>query len=159
MKIFQFAILVAIVSCNNNQTNTSEKATGSTIHGNAKDTIVTAPPLLAECYVMILKQDTAWLQLSIKDSVVTGDLNYKWHEKDNNTGTFKGVIRDSLLLANYTFQSEGMMSVREIIFKIAPGKLQQAFGEMEEKDNKQVFKRPLQLKYDSNLIFLKTLCR
>jgi len=109
------------------------------------------------CYGV--KQDTARLQLLIKDSIITGHLNYNWHEKDNNTGTIKGVIRDSLLLADYTFQSEGMISVREIIFKIAPGKFQQAIGKMEEKDNKQVFKRPLQLKYDSNLIFFKTLCR
>ncbi|HUS01971.1 MAG TPA: hypothetical protein VMY77_09600 [Chitinophagaceae bacterium] len=157
-KFIILGIAISLLSCNN-ETGSSKEITGETIHGNAKDTIVTTPVIIAGCYMMAFKQDTARLQLSIKDTIVTGELNYKWHAKDNNTGTFKGVLRDSLIFADYTFQSEGMVSVREVIFKIGPGKLQQAYGEMDEKNNMQVFKNRGELKYDSNLVFSKTLCR
>ena len=158
--ILMMLISLWFISCGNNGDNKNDIA-GETVHGNAKDTIVTGakPVIVAGCYQMAIKKDTAFLELAISDSIVTGALDYKWNQKDNNKGTINGVIRDSLIVADYNFQSEGVMSVREVIFKIYPGKLIQASGEIEEHNTKQVFKDLHHLQYDTLLSFYKALCR
>ena len=108
---------------------------------------------------MINQKDTAHMQFSVKDSGVNGTLSYRLYEKDENTGRITGVIRDGLIVADYVFQSEGMTSIREMVFKIMPGKLVQGYGEMEERNNKQVFKNKEALRFDSSIVFLKTQCR
>ena len=91
-----------------------------TVHTNGIDTVVTAgrPLVLNGCYQMTLKRDTVNLQLNVNDTIVTGDLQYDFFEKDRNEGTLKGVLRNDIITGDYTFQSEGTTSVREVIFKI-----------------------------------------
>ena len=148
-----------LLSCNNQ--SGQPDISGTTIHGNATDTIVThsTPILLAGCYQMLHKKDIGTMQLSVSDSTVTGKLNYILYKKDSNAGNVKGVIRDSSIIADYTFESEGMLSVRQVIFKIYPGKLVQANGEIEERNGKQFFKDLQHLYYDTSFSFYKTLCK
>ena len=86
--IFSAAFLFA---CSNNNTETNGE---ETVHANANDTIVTnAKPLVVEgCYEMVANGDTATLNLTVKDTIVSGALNYHWREKDWNDGFIKGVL-------------------------------------------------------------------
>lgn len=61
-------------------------------------------------------KDSIFLQLHIDNNIVNGDLEYKRFEKDRNKGTIKGMFRGDTLFADYTFMSEGVMSVREVMF-------------------------------------------
>lgn len=91
---------------------------------------------LAGCYRMIIKKDTATLSLNAEGSKITGSLSYHWFEKDHNDGTFDGeIMNDSLLVADYTFQSEGNTSVRQVVFKIRDSLLLQGYGELIEKND------------------------
>lgn len=68
------------------------------------------------CYQYVSKKDTVLLQMEKIDGEVAGTLSYNYLEKDNNDGTFEGKLVGDTLLANYTFVSEGSVSVRELIF-------------------------------------------
>jgi len=159
-KILRLLFLLCFFSCAENNNSTAGNDAGETIHANAKDSIITQaePFVLSGCYQMTMKQDTANLQLNLMDSTVTGKLQYDWNEKDGNTGTIKGVLRDSLVFADYTFESEGLMSVREVIFRLHDHSLIQGFGQLEEKKGKIVFKDKGSLQFDTTHPFFKTRC-
>jgi hypothetical protein len=105
---------------------------------------------ISGCYRMVIKSDTATMSLNIQGDSVSGSLSYHWLEKDRNNGTFKGEIRnDTLIVADYTFQSEGKTSVREVAFKIKDSILQQGYGELIQKNDTMFFR-------DANLIIFDT---
>jgi hypothetical protein len=164
-RIFIFCICIVFLACSNNENSTtalanSDSLSGETVHSNAKDTIITKakPMILAGCYEMIFKRDTAQLNLDVKDTVITGTLNYHLYEKDKNTGTIKGVLRDNMIYADYTFQSEGTTSLREVIFKINDNTLVSAFGDLTEKQGKFIFRDKDHLQFQTANPFIKVAC-
>jgi len=105
---------------------------------------------ISGCYRMIIKNDTAIMSLNHAGDSVSGSLSYNWYEKDDNNGTFKGSLKnDTLIVADYTFQSEGTTSVRQVAFKIKDSILQQGYGELIEKNDTAFFR-------DVNLIIFDT---
>ena len=163
-KYFLF-LSVIMCACNNstgsNSTSNDTAQSSQTIHNNIKDTVVTGtkPMVLNGCYQMTLKKDTAKLNLIVKDSTVTGDLNYNFYEKDRNMGTLNGVLRNDIIYADYTFRSEGMTSVREVALKIKDSVLLQGYGPMEERNGKMVFQNKEKLKFQTAHPFVKVICR
>lgn len=134
---------------------------GSSVHGQAPATtgvLSGAPFVLAGCYEMTIKRDTAFLSLKVEDTLVSGKLRYDWHEKDGNVGTIKGVLRDSLIIADYTFGSEGLISNREVIFKIEDETLLQGFGELVERNGGYMFQDRSQLQFMKSTPFVKIDC-
>ncbi len=140
--------------------NQSDPVLESSVHANATDTITTAttPIVIAGCYQMTLKRDSATLDLSIQDTTVSGTLNYIFFEKDHNMGTIKGVLRNDLIYADYTFESEGMTSVREVIFKVSGDTLIPGYGDLTEKDNKIIFVNKDDLHFNDLHPFIKVPC-
>ena len=105
---------------------------------------------ISGCYRMIIKNDTALMSLNHAGDSVSGSLSYNWYEKDDNNGTFRGVVKnDTLIVADYTFQSEGTSSVRQVAFKIKDSILQQGYGELIMKNDTSFFR-------DVNLIIFDT---
>jgi len=111
-----------------------------------------------DCYEFVKGKDTVRLSLVQNGNNVNGELAYNWFEKDKNSGTLSGIFVGDTLFADYTFQSEGMTSVRETAFVKAGEKLTEGFGEVTEKDGKQVFKNPKALKFDGSLVLVKVGC-
>ncbi|MEX2592226.1 MAG: hypothetical protein WD426_05595 [Anditalea sp.] len=71
----------------------------------------------SSCYLYATDRDTVFLELNPPvNGKVTGELNYLFYERDGNVGHIEGEIQGDTLLANYTFVSEGMTSVREVAF-------------------------------------------
>lgn len=102
------------------------------------------------CYRMIIKNDTAIMSLNTQGDSVSGSLSYNWYERDDNNGTFKGIIKnDSLIVADYTFQSEGITSVRQVAFKIRDSVLLQGYCELQERNDTSFFR-------DVNLVIFDT---
>ncbi len=149
MKIFSYLIIL-FFGCNSDQSvnKTTIKDSGETIHNNLKDTIARSNlEINAQCFQRIIKKDTATLKLLIADTIVTGELQYLPYEKDHNTGTIKGILKDSVIYADYTFKSEGVTSVREVIFKFTKNNLMEAYGNVQEQNGKIVFKDKKGLQY------------
>jgi hypothetical protein len=116
----------------------------------------TVPNDVAGCYRMIIKKDTATMSLNRDGDDVTGSLNYNWFERDDNTGTFKGTIKnDSIIVANYTFQSEGVTSVRQVVFKIKDSVLLQGYGEQYMKNDTLWFRDASLAIFDTKHPFVK----
>jgi hypothetical protein len=151
-----------LLACNDTANQMSNKDNDSTtnVHAGADDTVVRSSiALRTGCYEMILKRDTATLSLQVQDTVISGDLNYRWAEKDHNRGSIKGYVQDSLLIADYTFESEGLTSVREVVFKLQGDTLLQGFGELKEQNGKTILTQKNQLKFDTAHPFIKVDCK
>lgn len=109
-----------------------------------------------ECYSYDVNGNVVELQLEYNSDDVRGTLNYALAEKDTNMGTFIGKIENNFLLAEYTFQSEGTESTRQVAFKFMDGKLVEGYGEVNEDGTN--FKDVTQLKFTSTMPLSKVDC-
>lgn len=112
------------------------------------------------CYQMVISKDTAMFNMSQSENIVSGKLSYRRFEKDSNEGEFKGELHDSTINGWYRFQSEGMISVRQVIFKIRPdGNLSEGYGKMEMKSDTAYFTLPHNLNFEDQHPYIKINCK
>jgi hypothetical protein len=133
------------------------------------DTVVAIPadtlaapatePYADGCYAYMKNRDTASLALKIAGEEITGDLSYSLYEKDSNKGTIAGEIKGDTIIAEYDFNSEGVRSIREIVFLKKGDKLYEGYGEVETKGMKTMFKNRAQLNFKDGIIFDPTTCK
>ena len=96
----------------------------------------------------------------IKDNnIVTGNLTYDYYEKDKNKGTIKGELKSDTLFADYTFMSEGIESVREVVFINTAGGWVEGYGEIDDKDGKVIFKNRNKITFDNSAVLKETACQ
>lgn len=143
-------------ACNNNgkssgELNRDTVATNSTVAPGADS-------LSSGCYSQIIKRDTSFLQLEAKDSLINGSLSYNLYEKDRNSGTVQGELAGDTIKAWYLFKSEGVVSVRQIMWKVNGDELWPATGEVTQRNDTTVFAQPGKLKFDNTRPFKKTAC-
>ena len=160
---FTFTMLMAcIVSCTSpksNQTNTStDDVKSEQITGN-EDQIEQA--MLQPCYLATIGKDTAQLEINAVNGIVTGKLNYMFAEKDSNHGEIKGKLSNDTISVDYTFKSEGMISVRELTFIVRNSQIVEGIGEYvyRKSDDKMVFKNSTAIDYTGkSFMFLPVEC-
>jgi len=141
---------VLMLSCQKEAKNTEN------LIGSRTDTTrIEASAMESGKYLYQKEGDTISLQLQVKDSKATGELVYKLKEKDANTGTIEGEIKDNIIIALYTFQSEGTTSVRQVAFKFTDKGVVEGYGAVEEKEGKVLFKDINTLNYTDEMILLK----
>ena len=139
--------LVIFASCN------TEKKQESTTKTEVKTTQSEA------CYQHTKDSSTIKLNVIVNDNMVTGNLTYDYFQKDKSKGTIKGELKSDTLFADYTFMSEGIESVREVVFiKTANGWVE-GYGEIDDKDGKVVFKNRDKITFDNNVVLTETACR
>lgn len=148
------AITLFMASCQGGTAKKTQAKIDSTIVSNAQST-----PDSVQCYQYIKNRDTATLTLKTIDNKLTGTLGYNLYEKDKNAGTIAGVIKGDALIANYTFQSEGKTSVREVAFLKKGNQLVEGFGDVQEVNGESKFKNLSQLKFDGSMTFEKIECK
>lgn len=137
--------------------NVKTKSTSSdSVAGSNK---IVPPISLAGCYQMIIERDSAFLQLKDSAGLLTGLLVYHRYEKDSNSGIFTGVVtRKNQLEGWYHFMSEGMISVRQVIFKISDNALSEGYGDIELRNDTAYFKYQSNLRFEVNHPFSKQVC-
>jgi len=154
MKKIVYLILI-FASCNTKTKDVSE-STGA----ENKSQMPEASSLISPgCYQMVIDKDTAMMDLSVNGKTVSGSLEYKRYEKDSNKGSFSGSIDSNKIIAWYKFQSEGMVSVRQVIFKITGNQFAEGYGDLDVKGDTAFFKYPHQLNYEENHPFIKAGCK
>jgi hypothetical protein len=87
------------------------------------------PPQSRSCYSYITKADTILLNIVRKGDEISGTLVYSLDGKDRNTGTLHGSMKADILIANYSFMSEGIRSVRQVAFRFKDGSAVEGFKE------------------------------
>lgn len=153
MRIIGALILSAcLFSCQERTKITGQKDKNDTSNTNI-------PSEERTCYAYIKGKDTAHLSLITTGVASTGELNYKWFEKDQNSGSVEGEMHGDTLVTNYTFNSEGRQSVRQVVFLKKGDQMVEGFGEVEEKEGKVRFKDLAKLKFDNSVVFEKIACK
>lgn len=155
------SIAIVLVACNTNgKEGQANAVTDSVITptSEGQPATVSVDTSLSGCYSMIEKRDTASFQLEVKGSTATGPLTFHPFEKDRNDGTFQGDIEGNILTGWYLFKSEGVMSIRQVIWKIQDGTLIPGYGDMKERNDSSIFVDPTKLQFDNSRSFVKVKC-
>jgi hypothetical protein len=156
IKKFSCMLLIgtAFTACQNN--NGGKAAADSTI---TAETAVVAAAESRTCYANFKNRDSTTLELLKKGEKVSGSLNVSLYEKDKNKGTVEGLVKGDTLLLNYTFNSEGTQSVRQVAYLQKDGKLIEGFGDVQEQNGKTVFKTLSDLKFDGSVVLEQSDCK
>lgn len=153
---FVVIVLFIFLSCNKNQKN--ELSNDSLEIRDTITDIKIQNNKVAGCYNY--SNDSSSIEMEIKNEGdwLTGKLNYSYFEKDSNKGTFKGKISNDILIADYTFMSEGINSTRQIAFLIRDNQLIEGFGDIVTNSNVVTFKNVENLNFSSNIALDKVMC-
>ena len=109
------------------------------------------------CYIATLSQDVYTLNiLSVEGENVSGTLSFKNFQKDSSSGTFVGTYKDDILRGIYSFDSEGMHSDLEVIFKKTEEGFIRGYGDMNTTGDR--FADINNITYDTSLVFTESPC-
>ncbi len=111
------------------------------------------------CYQHSKDSSTIKLNIIMKGDIVTGNLIYDFYQKDKNQGTIKGTLKSDTLFADYTFVSEGIESVREVVFLKTVDGFVEGYGEIDDKDGKVMFKNRNTITFANETILKETVCQ
>ncbi len=143
--LYCFSVMVLLSACNQKTEKIESNNTATTINQTN----------FSGMYNYEQNGSTVTLQLTVDGNKASGNLLYTLKEKDRNSGTFVGEIKDEILLADYTFSSEGILSVRQVSFKLTNASAIEGYGEVEEINGKMVFKDPANLEFGTGLVLTK----
>lgn len=141
INLFFCGIAFIIISCNNHSAQNNHETV-------AADTMQITE---TNCYEYINANDTIDLKIKNDGGAVTGTLVYNLYQKDKNKGTIKGSMEGDILIAEYSFMSEGVMSTRQVAFKKENNFMAEGYGPMIEKDNKMIFSNADSLSYNNSI--------
>lgn len=156
MKNTTYLLVIASIFIGCQQERSNKKAADSTI---TAETAVMAAAESRTCYVRFKDQDSTYLNLMKKGETVTGTLDVRLHEKDRNSGTVAGLVKGDTLLLEYTFQSEGVQSVRQLAYLQHDGKLIEGFADVQEKNGKTSFKSLKDLIFGGSVVLEQSDCK
>ncbi len=125
---------------------------------DSKSRDVSVDSTFLKCYLYCNDHDTISLTITRQDEVVSGTLTYHLYQKDKNTGVIQGQMEDDLLVADYTFQSEGLQSVRQVVFKKVGDNLIEGYGETENKNARSYFTTIDSLKFNDSIVLKAANC-
>ncbi|OXA76166.1 hypothetical protein SAMN05444397_101325 [Flavobacterium aquidurense] len=112
-----------------------------------------------QCYTSRLNGNIVALSFNVNShQEVNGKLSYNITGKDKNEGTIIGNMKGDTLIADYTFMSEGVSSVREVVFLQKEGTLIEGYGDVVDANNKVTFKDKKKLKFDAKNTLTKSDC-
>lgn len=107
---------------------------------------------LQTCYMEATGKDTLFITLDDNLGTITGKMRYKNFEKDSSFGDVMGTQNGDTLKLNYTFESEGTTSDREIYFLKKDGNLIEGIGEHKTEGNRDFYANTGQLKYEGHTL-------
>ena len=112
-----------------------------------------------QCYTSRLNGNIVAISFNVNShQEVNGKLSYNITGKDKNEGTIIGNMKGDTLIADYTFMSEGVSSVREVVFLQKDGTLIEGYGDVVDANNKVTFKDKKKLKFDAKNTLIKSDC-
>lgn len=118
---------------------------------NATDNV---PDTVKRCYQYTQNRDTIYLQVLQTGKGITGTMQYHLYEKDRNDGVINGTAVGDTLVVDYTFQSEGTVSTREVVLVKKGSGYMIGTGKMKEQSGKMVFEDRAKLKFEEPTLAL-----
>lgn len=158
-KLLLGSVLCALMACNNPGDKIGDAGSSATdTLSNTSGAVSVYDTTLTGCYSFISKRDTSALQIETRGAAIAGPLTYSIFEKDRNVGDFQGEVRGNILTGWYLFKSEGMMSVRQVVWKINGTSLWPGNGDVIQRGDTTLFKDEGKLRFDSANAFRKVPC-
>lgn len=145
---FGFILLLCSTACHQEKKNQESSTKRDTAVYDARPLEGSISSTGKRTYQYLKNGDTISLAVVVDGEKVDGDLSYAWKEKDRKTGHIEGELKGDMLLADYTFSSEGQESVREVAFKLSKEYALEGYGAMEEKAGKMSFVDVNKLAFD-----------
>jgi hypothetical protein len=119
-----------------------------------------AEPAGDQCYAWRADGNVVEMSFNVNShQEVNGNLTYNLVGKDKNEGTLIGNMKGDTLIADYTFMSEGVSSVREVAFLQKDGTFIEGYGDIVAANDKVTFKDKSKLKFDQKNTLTKINCR
>ncbi|MEP6948200.1 MAG: hypothetical protein ABI863_02950 [Ginsengibacter sp.] len=146
LKILISSALILVVSCRNPQQK-------------SKENISSTDTSSLNCYVYIKHLDTVILKTTNVNGSVTGTLVYNFYQKDKYMGTIQGQMNGELLLADFSFFSEGVKSVRQVAFKKHGKSFIEGYGDTEDINGKTAFKNTDSLSFKNSIVLREADCK
>ena len=131
---------------------------GFTIGKEYGKSLISGTPGISEnsfvgCYVAHLANDVYSLKVTrSQNGIIEGTLDINNAEKDSSTGTLKGTYKDGILLADYTFQSEGTTSLMQVIFKKVGNDFVRGYGKPDDATGTR-FVDLSKINYDTSTVY------
>ena len=137
-----------------------KKIAENTLTKNQNDSVVVVPenaePIESStqqtCYFGVTGKDSVYVSLDDNLGTITGKMRYKNSEKDSSFGDIVGTQNGDTLKLNYSFQSEGMNSEREIFFLKKKNQLTEGIGNHKMEGNKDLYENSAKLKFDGSIL-------
>ena len=153
--ILFMGIFFIVFACKNNEKGNNTTVNDSVANDN---TNITSSQPVKLCYAQKNK-DTVLLNIELNGGKVTGELYINRFEKDVNRGTINGTMKGDTLFADYTFNAEGMQSVREVVFLKKDDVIIEGYGPLKyDSNNKAVFTNKDSLMFDEKMKLDKVAC-
>ncbi len=132
MKFLSLGFLtVLLLSCQ--KTQVEKHAAIETSDSLAENAVTPINELKShQCYLNVTGRDSLVLKYENNQGTVIGTMAFKNFQKDSSFGDVKGNFSGDTLKLNYTFQSEGTTSVREVIFLNQNNTLIERTGPLDE---------------------------
>lgn len=142
-------LIIFIISCNGRfSTKENDEATDTITDYDTS--AVNPAEKTSTCYESINGRDTVYLSLFSASEVITGSLQYRYYEKDKNSGSVNGMMRGDTLFAEYIFMSEGKASLREVAFLKQGNSFTEGYGDMKQVRGRMTFKNTNELSFTGN---------
>lgn len=149
-------ILTALISCKK-ETAAAEPVQ---ITPSPQKEVEIVEPAGEQCYIWKANGSIIEISFNVNShQEVNGKLSYNLAEKDKNEGTLIGNMKGDTLVADYTFNSEGASSVREVVFLQKDGTLIEGYGDVVQTNDKVSFKDKTKLKFDQKNKLTKVDCK
>jgi len=152
MKTTHFLIVLGLLAACNSQPKDKEKETEAQPASAPK-----VEPIA--CYQYATAADTITLKIVNMGGTVGGALIYKLKEKDMNAGTINGTLKNDILVADYTFKSEGTESTRQVAFKKTGGAFIEGYGESVTVNGVEKFKNIDSVVFSSSMKLQEIPCK
>ncbi|MDR6761544.1 hypothetical protein J2Y38_001753 [Flavobacterium sp. 2755] len=149
-------ILTVLISCKK-ETTTTEPVQ---ITPNPPKEAEIVEPAGDQCYAWRANGSVIEISFNVNShQEVNGKLSYNLVGKDKNEGTLIGNMKGDTIVADYTFNSEGTSSVREVVFLQKDGTLIEGYGDVVQANDKVSFKDKTKLKFDQKNTLTKIDCK
>lgn len=155
--ILTSVLLLAMAACQTPAPDNNQQTPSAQVTENTSPTPPPATPTADTlCFETKSGKDVFSLRLIINGNKVSGNLNYKFYERDGAYGTLSGTMQNNLIEADYNYTIEGSEQIEVVAFKLENGKISRKRGELTEKDGKLVLKDPDKAQYSE--IFTQINC-
>lgn len=155
--LLPFLIAAMFTSCEKKTEIIPQETVQDTI-GFVDEPSVTDSTLVATsgCYMQASGKDTLFVQLMDNLGTVTGKMHYKNFQKDSSFGDVMGSKDGDTIKLDYTFQSEGTTSTRQVWFLEKDGALHEGIGDLNAEGTG--YSDPEKVKYEGGHVLQSADC-